>query len=176
MVGYDGEKMSKSKGNLVRVSDLRRAGVDPMAIRLVLLDQHYRTPWEYTAGLLDVATKRWDEWSRALQCGGDEGADALIDGVRAALANDLDSPAAVRLVDGWAAGGAAVGTPSPRVADALDALLGHRSGAPRRIRCRPAGGVLFRVADGPSRAARTASQRRSAPYPCRPAGGVLLRA
>ena len=49
MVGFEGEKMSKSRGNLVLVSKLRADGVDPMAIRLVLLDQHYRTGWEYTA-------------------------------------------------------------------------------------------------------------------------------
>src|SRR5665647_2992849 len=46
MVGLDGEKMSKSKGNLVLVSTLRRSGIDPMAIRLAVLAHHYRTPWE----------------------------------------------------------------------------------------------------------------------------------
>ncbi|GGB35660.1 L-cysteine:1D-myo-inositol 2-amino-2-deoxy-alpha-D-glucopyranoside ligase [Flexivirga endophytica] len=126
MVGYDGEKMSKSKGNLVRVSDLRRAGVDPMAIRLVLLDKHYRTPWEYTDDLLDTAVKRWDRWTRALECRGDAGADELVDGIRAALADDLDSATAVRLIDDWAAG-PEVGAPSPRVTDAIDALLGLRA-------------------------------------------------
>lgn len=126
MVAYDGEKMSKSKGNLVRVSDLRRAGVDPMAIRLVLLEQHYRTPWEYTDGLLDAAVKRWDRWTRALATRGDEGADRLIDGIRAVLADDLDSGTALKLVDDWAAG-ADRGAPSPLVTDALDALLGLRS-------------------------------------------------
>ena len=54
MVGYEGAKMSKSRGNLVLVSRLRADGVDPMAIRLVLLDQHYRTDWEYTADLLEA--------------------------------------------------------------------------------------------------------------------------
>ena len=48
MVGLDGEKMSKSKGNLVLVSKLRGAGVDPMAIRLALLAHHYRTDWDWT--------------------------------------------------------------------------------------------------------------------------------
>ena len=43
MIGLDGEKMSKSRGNLVLVSKLRAAGVDPMAIRLALLDGHYRS-------------------------------------------------------------------------------------------------------------------------------------
>ena len=48
MVGYDGEKMSKSKGNLVFVSALRNSDVDPMAIRLALLRHHYRSDWEWT--------------------------------------------------------------------------------------------------------------------------------
>ena len=126
MVGYDGEKMSKSKGNLVLVSQLRKAGVDPMTIRLVLLAQHYRTPWEYTGELLDNAVKRWDRWTRALQCRGDQGADQLIDGIRDALADDLHSARALELVDEWATGPES-GMPSPRVTDALDALLGLRA-------------------------------------------------
>ena len=48
MVGLDGEKMSKSRGNLVFVSRLREDGVDPMAIRLALLAHHYRSDWEWT--------------------------------------------------------------------------------------------------------------------------------
>ncbi|RYJ05369.1 MAG: cysteine--1-D-myo-inosityl 2-amino-2-deoxy-alpha-D-glucopyranoside ligase, partial [Actinomycetales bacterium] len=48
MVGYEGEKMSKSKGNLVLVSRLREDGTDPMAIRVALLGHHYRSDWEYT--------------------------------------------------------------------------------------------------------------------------------
>ncbi|MBW8749937.1 MAG: cysteine--1-D-myo-inosityl 2-amino-2-deoxy-alpha-D-glucopyranoside ligase, partial [Propionibacteriales bacterium] len=53
MVALDGEKMSKSKGNLELVSRLRDAGVDPMAIRLALLRHHYRTDWEWTQADLD---------------------------------------------------------------------------------------------------------------------------
>ena len=55
MVGLDGEKMSKSKGNLVFVSTLRFDGVDPMVIRLVLLDHHHATDWEFTDDQLTVA-------------------------------------------------------------------------------------------------------------------------
>ena len=44
MVGLDGEKMSKSKGNLVFASTLREEGVDPAVIRLAMLSHHYRTP------------------------------------------------------------------------------------------------------------------------------------
>ncbi len=58
MVGLDGEKMSKSKGNLVFVSALRRAGRDPMAIRLALLAHHYRSDWEWTEDDLTRAEQR----------------------------------------------------------------------------------------------------------------------
>ncbi|WP_265446985.1 cysteine--1-D-myo-inosityl 2-amino-2-deoxy-alpha-D-glucopyranoside ligase [Flexivirga meconopsidis] len=126
MVGYDGEKMSKSKGNLVRVSQLRKEGVDPMVIRTVLLAQHYRTPWEYTPQLLAEATTRWQTWCDALKSRGDDGAAELIAGIRDALSDDLDSPRAVALVDEWAAR-PGNGEPSPQVADALDALLGLRA-------------------------------------------------
>ena len=66
MVGYEGAKMSKSRGNLVLVSRLRADGVDPMAIRLVLLDQHYRTDWDYTPDLLEAAQARLARWREAL--------------------------------------------------------------------------------------------------------------
>src|SRR5690606_23821228 len=46
MVGYQGEKMSKSLGNLVFVSELLKRN-DPRAVRLALLPHHYRTPWEW---------------------------------------------------------------------------------------------------------------------------------
>jgi L-cysteine:1D-myo-inositol 2-amino-2-deoxy-alpha-D-glucopyranoside ligase len=74
MVGLDGEKMSKSKGNLVKVSVLRAAGHDPMAIRLVLLAHHYRTEWSYTHADLEAATARLAQWRSALS--GSTGPDA----------------------------------------------------------------------------------------------------
>jgi L-cysteine:1D-myo-inositol 2-amino-2-deoxy-alpha-D-glucopyranoside ligase len=47
MVGLDGEKMSKSLGNLILARDLlNHCGAD--AIRVMLLSHHYRTPWEYS--------------------------------------------------------------------------------------------------------------------------------
>ncbi len=127
MVAYDGEKMSKSKGNLVRMADLRRRGVDPMAVRLVLLARHYRSPWEYTDDLLGRASRRLTAWTTAMSRAGDEGADALIAAMRAALADDLDSPSALAAVDAWADKDVDHGRPSPRVSAAVDALLGVRA-------------------------------------------------
>ena len=92
MVRLDGEKMSKSLGNLVFVSDLLD-GWDPAAIRLALLAHHYRTPWEWTDDVMPEAAARLERWRTAGT--GDGG----LDGSRAALDDDLDAPAALAAVD-----------------------------------------------------------------------------
>jgi L-cysteine:1D-myo-inositol 2-amino-2-deoxy-alpha-D-glucopyranoside ligase len=130
MVGYQGEKMSKSKGNLVLVSRLRARGVDPMAIRLLLLAQHYRNEWEFTESLLDEAQARLERWRSALSV--NRGADATdtVEAVRAAIADDLDSPAALSAVDAWAektlAGAEDDQTAPGLLARSVDAILGVR--------------------------------------------------
>ncbi|KOU69888.1 L-cysteine:1D-myo-inositol 2-amino-2-deoxy-alpha-D-glucopyranoside ligase [Streptomyces sp. XY66] len=101
MVALHGEKMSKSKGNLVFVSALRRAGVDPAAIRLALLSHHYRADWEWTDAVLDEAVARLERWRAAVSRPDGIAADAVLEEVREALANDLDAPAALAAVDRW---------------------------------------------------------------------------
>ncbi|NLU75214.1 cysteine--1-D-myo-inosityl 2-amino-2-deoxy-alpha-D-glucopyranoside ligase [Streptomyces sp. HNM0575] len=128
MVGLDGEKMSKSKGNLVFVSQLRRDGVDPAAIRLTLLAHHYRSDWEYSTALLEEAQERLARWRAAVSRPDGPPADAVVEEIRAALADDLNSPAALAVVDRWAAeqeagGGTDEGAPGV-VSRAVDALLG----------------------------------------------------
>jgi L-cysteine:1D-myo-inositol 2-amino-2-deoxy-alpha-D-glucopyranoside ligase len=66
MVRLDGEKMSKSLGNLVFVSGLLAGGADPMAIRLAILAHHYAADWDWTAESLDSAQVRLATWRRAL--------------------------------------------------------------------------------------------------------------
>ena len=124
MVAYEGEKMSKSLGNLVLVSRLVADGVDPRAIRLALLDRHYRADWEWTRGQLTEAQCRlgtWETWA-ATVVDHTEATDAtLLDALRAALANDLDTPAALATVD------ARIDSGAPATATdvaAIDALLG----------------------------------------------------
>lgn len=128
MVGLDGEKMSKSKGNLVFVSQLRRDGVDPAAIRLALLANHYRADWEWTDQVLADAVARLGRWRAAVSRPDGPAAEALVEEIRAALADDLDSPAALVAVDRWAElqaaeGGDDTGAPGV-VSRAVDALLG----------------------------------------------------
>ncbi|WP_442940328.1 class I tRNA ligase family protein [Nocardioides sp. B-3] len=103
MVAYDGEKMSKSKGNLVFVSALRNSDVDPMAIRLVLLRHHYRSDWEWTDAQLWDAVDTVAQWRKALVPGAGAPAEPVVTAVLAALANDLDAPTAVAAVDDWVA-------------------------------------------------------------------------
>jgi L-cysteine:1D-myo-inositol 2-amino-2-deoxy-alpha-D-glucopyranoside ligase len=129
MIGLDGEKMSKSRGNLVFVSRLRGDGVDPMAIRLALLSGHYRTDRAYTTDLLRTAEERLATWRRAVARDAGAAAAPLLLGLRERLADDLDSPGAIALVDGWAAqtlaGSGEQEDEAPRVVcDAVDALLG----------------------------------------------------
>lgn len=99
MVGLDGEKMSKSRGNLVFVSGLRENGVDPMAIRVAILAHHYRSDWFWSDAELDAARSRLEGWRRAAPHIGRESALALTQQVRAHLAQDLDAPAALRAID-----------------------------------------------------------------------------
>ena len=128
LVALDGEKMSKSKGNLVFVSKLRQAGHDPLAIRLAILAHHYRSDWEWTDDRLRVAEERLDRWRAAMSRETGPDGTSTLSAIRAALATDLDAPAALAAVDAWvdeqlAIGGMHIGGPG-LVARACDALLG----------------------------------------------------
>jgi L-cysteine:1D-myo-inositol 2-amino-2-deoxy-alpha-D-glucopyranoside ligase len=129
MVALDGEKMSKSKGNLVFVSQLRRRGVDPASIRLTLHSHHYRDDWEYTDAVLEEAQSRLARWRAAVSRPDGPPAEGMVEEIRAALADDLDAPAALAAVDRWAEqaqeaeGERDTGAPG-LVSRAVDALLG----------------------------------------------------
>ena len=129
MIGLDGEKMSKSRGNLVLVSKLRGAGVDPMAIRLALLDGHYRADREWTGGRLPAAEARLARWRTAVALPGGPPAGPLLATVRAALADDLDTVTTLAAIDAWAE--QATGAAEPQDPDSpmlvrrmVDSLLG----------------------------------------------------
>jgi L-cysteine:1D-myo-inositol 2-amino-2-deoxy-alpha-D-glucopyranoside ligase len=127
MVGLDGEKMSKSRGNLVLVSKLRAAGVDPMALRLALLDGHYRADSEWTGGRLKNAEARLARWRAAgAQITGPDASDLLAQ-LRERLADDLDTPGALAACDDWAQAALSGGEDEDAPAlfrAAVDALLG----------------------------------------------------
>ena len=130
MIGLDGEKMSKSRGNLVFVSRLRGDGVDPMAVRLGLLSSHYRADRDWTDDVLKAGQNRLARWRAAAAAPSGPSGTGLLDAVRESLAADLDTPAALALVDAWseaALAGAGDDDDAPALmARAVDALLGVR--------------------------------------------------
>ncbi|MGV0835404.1 cysteine--1-D-myo-inosityl 2-amino-2-deoxy-alpha-D-glucopyranoside ligase [Mycolicibacterium thermoresistibile] len=128
MIGWDGEKMSKSLGNLVLVSQLRADGHDPAAIRLGLLAGHYRSDRSWSDQLLDEAYTRLRRWRRAAALPAGPDATDVVARLRRYLADDLDTPSALAALDGWTTdaleyGGHDEQAPA-RVAAAVDALLG----------------------------------------------------
>jgi L-cysteine:1D-myo-inositol 2-amino-2-deoxy-alpha-D-glucopyranoside ligase len=92
LVWKDGHKMSKSLGNLVFVSDLRKEW-DARAIRLMLLAERYRHDWAWNEARMPTAATRLERWMEA----GD--GDGALDEVRRALDDDLDTPRALAAVD-----------------------------------------------------------------------------
>ena len=128
MVGFEGHKMSKSRGNLVFVSRLRRAGVPSAAVRLALLAHHYRSDWEWTPADLQRAERRLLRWRAGMQATSGPSSEELLAAVRERMAEDLDAPGALDLIDSWAKGASAGVGSDPeaprRVGVLLDTLLG----------------------------------------------------
>jgi len=155
MVRLGGEKMSKSLGNLAFVSVLLAEGADPMAVRLAILAHHYREDWDWTDAGLAAAQARLERWRAAVAAAsvapdapgpsdpsGPAAAPAsgaapasvtspasaadVLGAVRERLADDLDAPGALAVVDAWA--DAVLAAPEPAgghlVRDTVDALLG----------------------------------------------------
>ncbi|WIY81517.1 cysteine--1-D-myo-inosityl 2-amino-2-deoxy-alpha-D-glucopyranoside ligase [Propionimicrobium sp. PCR01-08-3] len=128
MVALDGQKMSKSLGNLELVSRLRGQGIAAPVIRLALLTHHYRTDWEWFATDIDKAQRRADAWAAAFASPAGTPTGPVLDDLRRAMRDDLNSPEALAIVDEWSAAtlagdGEDVQSPT-QVAEAVDALLG----------------------------------------------------
>lgn len=121
MVFKDGHKMSKSLGNLVFVDKLRTEW-DPRAIRLAVLEHHYRTEWSWDDELMPRNAARLELWHRSA---GGSSSD-VVEAVREALDNDLDTPACLGAID-------AAATRGCDVTDAA-ALLGVLLGRPLGLR------------------------------------------
>jgi L-cysteine:1D-myo-inositol 2-amino-2-deoxy-alpha-D-glucopyranoside ligase len=98
----NGHKMSKSLGNLVFVDALRKDW-DPRAIRLAIIEHHYRREWDWDDTLMPRNAARLEHWQR-----GGHAESGVVDEVRAALDDDLDTPSALAAIDAAAAAGLGV--------------------------------------------------------------------
>ena len=126
MIGLDGEKMSKSKGNLVFVSRLVAAGTDPMAIRIALMSDHYRHDRMWSQGLLEKAEYQLAQIRKAVEASNAAPTDIVIHKIIEALSDDLNTPKVLSILTDWSSAtlnGATGGTTS-ELRDALDSLLG----------------------------------------------------
>jgi L-cysteine:1D-myo-inositol 2-amino-2-deoxy-alpha-D-glucopyranoside ligase len=126
MIGLDGEKMSKSKGNLVFVSQLLNEGVDPMAIRIALMSHHYRQDHMWQPVELTEADIFLEELRIALSRMEVAPTDEVIIEIIAALSQDIDTPRALSALQRWISEtkkGAVGGKPG-ELSRAIDALLG----------------------------------------------------
>jgi L-cysteine:1D-myo-inositol 2-amino-2-deoxy-alpha-D-glucopyranoside ligase len=116
MVRKDGEKMSKSLGNLVFVDALRREW-DPRAIRLTIIGHHYRHSWEWDDDLMPRNAERLARWNKATG----PTSERVLREVRAALDDDLDTPGALAAIDDAVGRGEGVTDATALVGVRLDA-------------------------------------------------------
>lgn len=126
MIGLDGEKMSKSKGNLVFVSKLVAAGRDPMAIRWALMKQHYTSDRMWSDDLLVEAEREIAKLKNVLDQEKVIPTERLIDSIVKALSDDLDTPSVLKHINTWIEENEIIeSTESPNdLISTLDAMLG----------------------------------------------------
>lgn len=126
MIGLDGEKMSKSKGNLVFVSRLVASGKDPMAIRWALMSDHYRSNRMWSDELLNKAEVELAQVRKALHHVEVAETEAVIKEIIRALSDDLDTPKVLSTLIDWSTAtlSGAQGGSSQQLLNSLDALLG----------------------------------------------------
>jgi cysteinyl-tRNA synthetase len=89
---FEGRKMSKSSGNVVLVQDLIARGLDPLALRFVLLENRYRSQMDLTWAALDAANATLRRWRTAMATWGDSDEVIADEEITAAIAKDLDTP------------------------------------------------------------------------------------
>jgi L-cysteine:1D-myo-inositol 2-amino-2-deoxy-alpha-D-glucopyranoside ligase len=126
MIGLDGEKMSKSKGNLVFVSRLVASGVDPMVIRWALMSDHYRADRMWSEAILLQAQNSIGQLKQALALDNCAPTTDLINAIIVALSNDLETPQIVSALSVWSTEtlNGSQGGNSMELKAVLDALLG----------------------------------------------------
>ena len=126
MIGLDGEKMSKSKGNLVFVSKLVAAGRDPMAIRWALMKDHYRQDRMWTDELLVAAESELIALRSCLAQNDVAPTSDLIEKIVDALSDDLNTKGVISVLNTWVerTQSGDTGGDAQSLVGALDALLG----------------------------------------------------
>lgn len=126
MIGLDGEKMSKSKGNLVFVSKLIRSGINPMAIRWALMGHRYSSDLMWSQSLIEIAQREIEALQRALSKSEVAPTESIIQEIIDALSDDLDTPRVKETINKWVRDSESgeSGGNAGELSRALDSLLG----------------------------------------------------
>jgi L-cysteine:1D-myo-inositol 2-amino-2-deoxy-alpha-D-glucopyranoside ligase len=124
MISLGGEKMSKSKGNLVLVSKLIAQGIEPMIIRWALLSGHYQQDRSWSDDLIKTSTIEIEKVRRCLSRSETADATELISAIGSDLANNLDTPSALNRLVLWAESSDLKHNHAGMVSRTIDALLG----------------------------------------------------
>jgi len=124
MIGLDGEKMSKSKGNLVFVSKLIAKGIDPMVIRWALMSGHYQEDRHWSDELIELSTLQVAKVRTSLSRTETADATELISEIVNDLANNLDTPSALKKLVIWAESADLKYNHAGMVSRTIDAFLG----------------------------------------------------
>lgn len=126
MISLDGEKMSKSKGNLVFVSKLLESGIDPMILRWALLRGHYQQDRAWSNELLEISTKEVELVRSALAQSEVADTKNVINSLIQDISNNLDTPSALDRLTKWAnlSQSNPIVNQSGLMARAVDSLLG----------------------------------------------------
>jgi cysteinyl-tRNA synthetase len=122
-IKVDGTKMSKSLGNIYTLQDITNKGYDLRAFKLLVLSKHYKTEGNFTWEILEAAQNRLNHWLAVADMRWQGAGDGdVTTGIREALQNDLDTPAALARIDELLSGDKPVGL--NRTVDEIDTLLG----------------------------------------------------
>jgi cysteinyl-tRNA synthetase len=160
----DGVKMAKSAANTVTIDDIAALGLDPLAFRYHALLTHYRTRMHFSLGALRQAAEGLDHlrqrirmWSQLAEDDHDQAAhDRWLAEFRAAVADDLNLPRAVAVMQRCAADATTPPRTRRDVILAADSVLGLDLAAVAHEHARASREVL--AAGGAHRAARAARE------------------
>ena len=123
LIGLDGAKMSKSKGNLVFVSQLIKDGVNPMSIRWALLKRPFNQEYIWQRTETISADNELNNLRKKIYGNDVPPTDALISEIYSKISNNLDTLGAIEAINRWADSEGSGGD-AKSLESVIDGLLG----------------------------------------------------
>jgi cysteinyl-tRNA synthetase len=93
---FEGRKMSKSAGNVILLSDITARGIDPLALRLVIQENRYRSQMDLTWDSIESAFITLKRWRKKVEMWGSSLIVKKDDEIYESFMNDLDIPRVIQ--------------------------------------------------------------------------------